>query len=520
MEAIGLTVGLLGLAGLFSQCKDLLDLIETGRSYARGLEALDTKFEAQKLRFQIWGEAVGLVGDLTPDENLAHDDVRPVVQRILNNMRLLFDDTHRLKGTFGPRQINDQNAREGFAQLLLRLRRSQEAASLSTKARWSVSRKDKFQTLVEEIRTFMDSLESITSSLEQLSRRRNLLERNIAAAPDEASLRALREVSSESGIVVSDSASSRFLHLDDFNHDPTDSVPDDYSSSHATYVSCRTHPRESMDMGRGDPASITLAPPEIDRQLTPTGSTDDCFSREEVVLQTEKFKTLWQNTGNIALEVVTAGDDSALSGPFPKRIRKEFESVSRGIRDNNMPMSFMTINGSLVDLLGVFMGPASTPYEGGIFFTRWTFTPGYPFTPPLVKFLTKIYHPNIDPRGVICLDILNDSGSSVSLGLEKTLVSIISILDDPTLDDPFVPQIAEQYQARREEYDRTARAYTMRYATGDLPSFEPHDAASPWWQDAENLRNALDEADLTWSRLLLVPCEPQSGQTTKRLARV
>jgi hypothetical protein len=52
-----------------------------------------------------------------------------------------------------------------------------------------------------------------------------------------------------------------------------------------------------------------------------------------------------------------------------------------------------------------------SPYSGGVFFLSITFPTDYPFKPPKVSFTTKIYHPNINANGSICLDILRDQWS-------------------------------------------------------------------------------------------------------------
>ena len=110
------------------------------------------------------------------------------------------------------------------------------------------------------------------------------------------------------------------------------------------------------------------------------------------------------------------------------------------------------------------MGPEDSPYQGGVFFLNIQFPPDYPFQPPKVTFQTRIYHPNINSNGSICLDILKDQWSP-ALTISKVLLSISSLLTDPNPDDPLTPEIANIYKTNIDQYNNTAREWTQRYAT-------------------------------------------------------
>lgn len=126
-----------------------------------------------------------------------------------------------------------------------------------------------------------------------------------------------------------------------------------------------------------------------------------------------------------------------------------------------------------------------SPYQGGVFFLTIHFPTDYPFKPPKVAFTTRIYHPNINSNGSICLDILRSQwspaltiskGESICptahrwksmltpLAFHTVLLSICSLLCDPNPDDPLVPEIARIYKTDREKYNELAREWTRKYA--------------------------------------------------------
>ena len=128
-----------------------------------------------------------------------------------------------------------------------------------------------------------------------------------------------------------------------------------------------------------------------------------------------------------------------------KRISKEYQEI---IEEKLVNFSTSPVQDDLFHWTAIVKGPVSTPYEKGRFKLDIHFPEGYPFRPPKITFDTKIYHPNINSKGNICLDILKKEWSP-ALTISKVLLSICSLLSDPNSDDPLVPEIARVYKSNR-----------------------------------------------------------------------
>ena len=80
----------------------------------------------------------------------------------------------------------------------------------------------------------------------------------------------------------------------------------------------------------------------------------------------------------------------------------------------------------------------------------------YPLKPPKVLFRCKVYHPNVNAHGQICLSILKRKEEMKAedaalawkplLKIPKVLVCIQALLSEPNLEDPLDEEINEHYK--------------------------------------------------------------------------
>jgi ubiquitin-conjugating enzyme E2 D/E len=99
-------------------------------------------------------------------------------------------------------------------------------------------------------------------------------------------------------------------------------------------------------------------------------------------------------------------------------------------------------NNDMLEWEAQLTGPSESPYANGTFNVKLELSAEYPFKPPKVKFLTKIYHPNIDNEGNICITLLKYPNA------------------DQALDLTIASEMKEDYK----KFAHSAKEWTKKYA--------------------------------------------------------
>lgn len=138
-------------------------------------------------------------------------------------------------------------------------------------------------------------------------------------------------------------------------------------------------------------------------------------------------------------------------------------------------------------------GPPRTLYEGGYFKAGMKFPQDYPYSPPSVKFLTKVWHPNVYENGDLCISILHppiDDPQSGELPCERwnptqnvrtILLSVISLLNEPNTYSPANVDASVMYRRWRESggKDKEYENIIRRQVTASKTEAEKDDVIVP-----------------------------------------
>jgi len=150
--------------------------------------------------------------------------------------------------------------------------------------------------------------------------------------------------------------------------------------------------------------------------------------------------------------------------PCLKRIFKEY----RDLVDSPVPLWFPFITADNATFWKIIMeGPSGTPYEGGRWVLYFQFPDTYPFKPPEVRFVTPIYHCNVNNDGKLCLSILKDTWSP-AITSSRIFQTITAMIREPDPNDALDAVKANVYRDNKETYNRLATEHKMAHASASM----------------------------------------------------
>ncbi|MGH0171573.1 UNVERIFIED_CONTAM: hypothetical protein FKN15_015583 [Acipenser sinensis] len=107
--------------------------------------------------------------------------------------------------------------------------------------------------------------------------------------------------------------------------------------------------------------------------------------------------------------------------------------------------------------------PDNPPYDKGAFRIEINFPAEYPFKPPKITFKTKIYHPNIDEKGQVCLPVISAENWKPATKTDQVIQSLIALVNDPQPEHPLRADLAEEYSKDRKKFFKNAEEFTKKY---------------------------------------------------------
>lgn len=414
--------------------------------------------------------------------------------------------------------------REPFERFKARLKSSQKQKSIWKVTRWSVHDYERFRSLVDNIREIIDALEGITSALGMLERQQTMLANEIESLSDTQSLELLQEVGSSRHApevlqTVSETASLRLTAITSssrsYHTALTEQTRGSSSGQRALPIRSLRSVEHSSRLGGIPDEGVSGAKVIPSQNKMPTQDArqeQSAFDERYDIPQHQRWiaellrrhqpksQTLADPKGDSeygkALRTIKQADEDAYCASSAKLMSQAHEGQTlarqvfielRNVRRASVPfISAATVDDDISQLIASIEGPPGTPYEGGVFWITVKLSEGQP---PVLRFQTRIYHPNIDHSGTICADyaswwrethLMNERQRGRQLpwfseritnhySIGALLVALCGLLASPNVDDPLVPEIAEKYVTDFEAYCQAAKLCTQRYAKCGRP---------------------------------------------------
>jgi len=145
-------------------------------------------------------------------------------------------------------------------------------------------------------------------------------------------------------------------------------------------------------------------------------------------------------------------NEDAMAKRKPKTSAAQIR-VQKDLTELDLPATMKTDFPDPADLLHftLTITPDEGMYKGGAFVFSFVINTNYPHDPPKVKCTHKIYHPNVDLEGNVCLNILREDWKPV-LNLNSVMVGLQYLFLEPNADDPLNKEAAQDLRQNRDQF--------------------------------------------------------------------
>lgn len=181
-EFIGLTTGIVSLAGLFSTCIDAFAYVKAGQSLERNLEVVLVKLDIEKARLVSWGNTVGIVRGVSDGRSKIFDNpiTEDTIRSILENIKLLLTDSRKLQDKYALQEIPESAQdiitrrfdfvsrtslsifRGSYNRFCNRTAQNNDRVSVARRVTWAIRDHERFTCLVTDLRILVDGLVNLT----------------------------------------------------------------------------------------------------------------------------------------------------------------------------------------------------------------------------------------------------------------------------------------------------------------------------------------------------------------------
>ncbi|KAL9617906.1 MAG: hypothetical protein Q9160_007333 [Pyrenula sp. 1 TL-2023] len=227
-EILGVVASGITVAGLTKLCLEAFDIIQIARKQGQDYEKLSLRLNIERARLYIWSQAMGLKShEAHSSTNKIHESlIEPLVMEMLNLILRSFQDGENLQSKYGcvisredldrkhlAKKVNSAGRRaieklaDSFASFEISEKRRSQKSTLTSKTKWIIRDRSRFECLIQDVRSLIDGLQDITKSLSTASRQEGMMRYGIQQIKDTDTLELLSNVCQEDYPDLADAAS-------------------------------------------------------------------------------------------------------------------------------------------------------------------------------------------------------------------------------------------------------------------------------------------------------------------------